>query len=61
MEDRKFDAFIEQLEAAAQSDSPSPTRSRASRPSAAERALQEMSSELLAAELQRRGWIVAEP
>jgi len=57
----EVDAFIEQLEAAAQSESPSPTRPRTPRPTAAERALREMSSELLAAELQRRGWIVAEP
>ena len=55
------DAFIEQLEAAAQSESPSPVRTPMPRPTTAERALREVSSELLAAELQRRGWIVAEP
>jgi len=56
------DAFIEQLEAAAQSESPSPVRTpMPPPPTAAERALREVSSELLAAELQRRGWIVAEP
>ncbi len=55
------DAFIEQLEAAAQSESPSPARTSVPRPTTAERALREVSSDLLAAELQRRGWIVAEP
>jgi hypothetical protein len=34
---------------------------RPARTSAAERALRGMSSELLAAELQRRGWVVMEP
>ena len=57
----EVDAFIEQLEAAAQSESPSPARTYPTRPTAAERGLREMSSDLLAAELQRRGWIVAEP
>jgi hypothetical protein len=55
------DAFIEQLEAAAQSEGPPPARTRMPPPTAAERALREVSSDLLAAELQRRGWIVAEP
>ena len=55
------DAFIEQLEAAAQSESPLAPRTRTPRPTTAERALREVSSDLLAAELQRRGWIVAEP
>ena len=55
------DAFIEQLEAAAHSEGPSPARTPTKRPTAAERALREMSSDLLAAELQRRGWIVVEP
>jgi hypothetical protein len=55
------DAFIEQLEAAAQSESTPPARTPVQRPTAAERAVREASSELLAAELQRRGWIVAEP
>ena len=55
------DAFIEQLEAAAQSESPSPVRTPMPHPTTAERALREVSSELLTAELQRRGWIVAEP
>src|SRR5690606_32012016 len=58
----EVDAFIEQLEAAAEhGESASPARTPAARPSAAERAVREMPSELLAAELQRRGWIVAEP
>ena len=57
----EVDAFIDQLEAAARSESPSSARTSATRPTAAERALREMSSDLLAAELQRRGWIVAEP
>jgi hypothetical protein len=55
------DAFIEQLEQAANNESPPPRPTSAIRPSAAERALRDFSSELLAAELQRRGWIVAEP
>ena len=57
----EVDAFIDQLEASAQSESPSPARTRTTRPTAAERALREMSSDMLAGELQRRGWIVAEP
>lgn len=55
------DAFIEQLEEAAHGESAPPAATPAIRPSAAERALRDVSSELLAAELQRRGWIVAEP
>ena len=57
----EVDAFIEQLEAAAQSESPSPARPRTTHPTSAERALREMSSDMLAGELQRRGWIVSEP
>ena len=57
----EVDAFIDQLEAAAPSESPSPARTPTTRPTAAERALREMSSDILAGELQRRGWIVAEP
>jgi hypothetical protein len=57
-------AFIEQLQAAAEAgdgegqgeDSAPPVRL-----SAAEQAIRRMPDELLAAELQRRGWIVAEP
>ena len=55
------DAFIEQLQQAAPNEDAPPPSRRAVRPSAAERALRDVSSELLAAELQRRGWIVAEP
>ncbi len=55
------DAFIKQLEEAAHDETPVPRPTSAVRPSAAERALRDVSSELLAAELQRRGWIVAEP
>jgi hypothetical protein len=56
----EVDAFIDQL-VAAQSESPSPAPTRATPLTAAERAVREMSSEMLAGELQRRGWIVAEP
>jgi hypothetical protein len=55
------DAFIEQLEEAAHNDGPPAPPAQAIRPSAAERALRDVPSELLAGELQRRGWIVAEP
>jgi hypothetical protein len=55
------DAFIEQLEEAAHNDGPPAPPANAIRPSAAERALRDVPSELLAGELQRRGWIVAEP
>ena len=57
----EVDSFIEQLQQAASDADPPPGSTRAIRPSAAERALHDVSSELLAAELQRRGWIVAEP
>jgi hypothetical protein len=53
------DAFIEQLQETAGDESPPPPPEI--RPSAAERALPDISTELLAAELQRRGWIVIEP
>ncbi len=56
------DSFIERLQEAEQdrsaSDSPAP---RLARLSTVERALREMKAEQLAAELQRRGWIVIEP
>jgi hypothetical protein len=55
------DAFIEQLEEEAHNDGPPAPPANAIRPSAAERALRDVPSELLAGELQRRGWIVAEP
>ena len=57
-------AFIEQLlnESAEQSE-PTATKptAAAARPSAAEQALGKFPAEQLAAELQRRGWIVVEP
>lgn len=40
---------------------PTPKASAKARPSAAEQALGKFSTEQLAAELQRRGWIVVEP
>jgi hypothetical protein len=58
------DTFIEQLqEAEANGDSPDSgtVAPRAPRLSAAEQTLRRMSASDLAAELQRRGWIVIEP
>jgi hypothetical protein len=54
------EAFIEQLEdnTAERADAPAPPVERLS---AAERSLRQVPAELLAAELQRRGWIVCEP
>ena len=65
------DAFIEQLQLESESDAdalpaddavaaakPAP---RAAAPSADERAARRLSTDVLAAELQRRGWIVVEP
>jgi hypothetical protein len=59
----EVDAFIERLaeEALGESEEPVAQAPRPPRLSAAERALHDVSSELLAAELQRRGWIVLEP
>jgi hypothetical protein len=54
------DAFIEQLQAGAGGDS-RPATEPAPRLSAAEQALRRMPAGQLAAELQRRGWIVIEP
>lgn len=61
-------AFIDQLEQAEPENpvpeaGPAPTRraAQAPRPSAVERAVREASNEMLAAELQQRGWIVIEP
>ncbi|HVL04998.1 MAG TPA: hypothetical protein VM388_03365 [Acidimicrobiales bacterium] len=55
-------AFIDRLQDAAHGDGPptSPAPHPA-RLSAAERALRDLPAEALAAELQRRGWIVIEP
>jgi hypothetical protein len=57
------DAFIEQLQQAEErgDDGPTAAPMPAARVSASEQALRRMSSELLAAELQRRGWVVMEP
>lgn len=68
------DAFIEQLQQEAEGQEgtePAPTPSSAPTPrpapapaprrSTAEQAVRRMPSELLAAELQRRGWVVLEP
>ena len=61
-------AFIDQLEQAESENPvpeavPAPTQrtAPAPRPSAVERAVREASNEMLAAELQQRGWIVIEP
>jgi hypothetical protein len=50
-------AFIEQLQEGGGGDPPAP----AERLTAAERALRALPAEALAAELQRRGWVVLEP
>lgn len=63
------DAFIEQLQAEADgtsgvadpTDAPTPTKVPAARRSAADKLLESISTERLAAELQARGWIVVEP
>ena len=67
------DAYIARLEAERDSsESSGPAHRQAAEPvhrsegpkprlSAAERAVRELSTELLAAELQRRGWVVLEP
>jgi hypothetical protein len=58
-------AFIDQLreaeEAAAAGDAVDPPPARPARLTAAEQALRAMPADRLAAELQRRGWIVIEP
>jgi hypothetical protein len=57
------DEYIARLQDEADSghDSPAAPVAQAVRPSRAEQALQKFPAEELAAELQRRGWIVAEP
>jgi len=54
-------AFIAQLQEAESSGEPVEPRSPSPRVSAAEQALRRMPAEQLAAELQRRGWVVLEP
>lgn len=54
-------AFIEQLEAEAYDRAEPFTPAPTGRPSADEATLQRLASPLLAAELQRRGWLVIEP
>jgi hypothetical protein len=54
-------AFIEQLQRAEFEADDSPPARPAVKLSAAEQALRRMSTEQLAGELQRRGWIVIEP
>lgn len=54
-------AFITQLQEAESSGEPAASRSPSSRVSAAEQVLRRMPAEQLAAELQRRGWVVLEP
>ncbi len=54
-------AFIEQLQAAQDSDDAPVPAQPAVRLSAAEQALRRVPTEQLAAELQRRGWVVLEP
>ena len=55
-------AFIDRLQEAAHDGGPPPTAAaHPARLSAAERALRDLPSETLAAELQRRGWVVLEP
>ena len=58
------DAFIQQLQEAeerGEDGQDTPSAPPPPRSSAAEHALRRVSSELLAAELQRRGWVVMEP
>ena len=55
-------AFIDQLQEAAHLGGPPPApAAHPARLSAAERALRDLPAEALAAELQRRGWVVLEP
>lgn len=59
------DAFIEQMQERAEMESGSiaatPSLQKARKPSPANQALRKFPAEELAAELQRRGWIVAAP
>jgi hypothetical protein len=53
------EALIERLQEPSPAGEPAPPA--APRPTAAERTMRDLTSEQLAAELQRRGWIVIEP
>jgi hypothetical protein len=55
------DAFIEQLQSAADGGAPPVAATPAPRLSAAQRAIRSIPDAQLAEELQRRGWIVVEP
>jgi hypothetical protein len=55
------DGFIDQLQAAEPGEPPSDAPTPPVRLTAAERAVRDIPDERLAAELQRRGWIVVEP
>ena len=55
------DEFIARLQATVEGDPSGGTTQTKRRPSPAEQALRKFPAEELAAELQRRGWIVAEP
>ena len=54
-------AFIEQLEAEPGGDTDAPTKLAVERLTAADRAIRQLPTAALAAEMQRRGWIVVEP
>jgi hypothetical protein len=54
-------AFIARLQEGGASGEPAEARPPSPRPSAAEKALGRFPTEQLAAELQRRGWVVLEP
>ena len=55
------DAFIQQLNDEAEGSGPPPAAAPAAKLTAADRALRNIPDATLAAELQRRGWIVVEP
>ena len=55
------ESFIDRLQATAADESPTDVEGPPARLSAVEQAVRRMPGELLASELQRRGWIVIEP
>ena len=55
------DAFIEQLNEEAEGSAAPPAAAPTAKLTAADRALRKIPDATLAAELQRRGWIVVEP